>query len=124
MTGIAGNNCAAALLEAGHRVVGLSRRVNRRVHGVEHVTADVLDRTQIKDAVAGQGITDLVFATWRRHDTEAENCRVNAAMLRNTLEAVGSTTQLRHVTLVTGLKHYLGPFEAYGKTPAETPYRE
>ncbi len=26
--------------------------------------------------------------------------------------------------LVTGLKHYLGPFEAYGKNPAKPPYRE
>lgn len=31
----------------------------------------------------------------------------------------------RHVALVTGLKHYLGPFEAYGKgTLPQTPFRE
>jgi nucleoside-diphosphate-sugar epimerase len=32
---------------------------------------------------------------------------------------------VRHVALVTGLKHYLGPFEAYGKGPLPaTPFRE
>jgi hypothetical protein len=32
--------------------------------------------------------------------------------------------KLRHVALVTGTKHYLGPFEAFGKRGAETPFRE
>jgi nucleoside-diphosphate-sugar epimerase len=32
---------------------------------------------------------------------------------------------VRHVALVTGLKHYLGPFEAYGQgTLPQTPFRE
>jgi nucleoside-diphosphate-sugar epimerase len=32
---------------------------------------------------------------------------------------------VRHVALVTGLKHYLGPFEAYGKgVLPQTPFRE
>ena len=32
---------------------------------------------------------------------------------------------VEHVALVTGLKHYLGPFEAYGKgTLPATPFRE
>ena len=32
---------------------------------------------------------------------------------------------VRHVALVTGLKHYLGPFEAYGKGKVpQTPFRE
>jgi nucleoside-diphosphate-sugar epimerase len=32
---------------------------------------------------------------------------------------------VKHVALVTGLKHYLGPFEAYGKgTLPQTPFRE
>jgi nucleoside-diphosphate-sugar epimerase len=46
-------------------------------------------------------------------------------MVRNLLEAVSAAESLRHVALVTGLKHYLGPFEAYGKgsLPA-TPFRE
>ncbi len=31
---------------------------------------------------------------------------------------------LQHAALVTGTKHYLGPFESYGQTVAETPFRE
>ena len=30
----------------------------------------------------------------------------------------------RHVALVTGLKHYLGPFEAYAKAQPDTPFSE
>ncbi len=46
-------------------------------------------------------------------------------MVRNLLEAVAPACSLQHAALVTGLKHYLGPFEAYGKgaLPA-TPFRE
>jgi nucleoside-diphosphate-sugar epimerase len=46
-------------------------------------------------------------------------------MVRNVLDAVSNAGSVEHVALVTGLKHYLGPFEAYGKgkLPA-TPFRE
>ena len=69
---------------------------------------------------------DAVFiTTWLRQDTEAENIRVNAAMVRNLLDALRPAGTTRHVALVTGLKHYLGPFEAYGKgTLPQTPFRE
>lgn len=124
VTGIAGYNSANALLQKGFRVVGLSRTHAYDVPGVEHVHADVLDPASIEAAVADKGITHLVFTTWQRQDTEAENCRVNGAMLQNTLDVLGRTTRLEHAVLVTGLKHYLGPFEAYAKAPAETPFRE
>jgi nucleoside-diphosphate-sugar epimerase len=45
-------------------------------------------------------------------------------MLANTLNAVSRTSRLQHAVLVTGLKHYLGPFEAYASAPADTPFRE
>jgi nucleoside-diphosphate-sugar epimerase len=46
-------------------------------------------------------------------------------MVRNVLNAVSPAGSVQHVALVTGLKHYLGPFESYGKgvLPA-TPFRE
>jgi len=41
------------------------------------------------------------------------------------LDALRPAGSLRHVALVTGLKHYLGPFEAYGQgTLPDTPFRE
>jgi nucleoside-diphosphate-sugar epimerase len=124
VTGIAGYNAAAALLQKDFRVLGLSRSGKYAVPGVGQVQADVLDPTSLEAAVAGRDITHLVFTTWQRQDTEAENVRVNGAMLRTTLDVLGGTTRLQHVVLVTGLKHYLGPFEAYARTPAETPFRE
>lgn len=36
-------------------------------------------------------------------------------MVRNVLGALSRAGSVTHVALVTGLKHYLGPFEAYGK---------
>jgi nucleoside-diphosphate-sugar epimerase len=45
-------------------------------------------------------------------------------MVRNLLAAVEAPGSLEHVALVTGLKHYLGPFEAYAKTKPVTPFRE
>ena len=56
---------------------------------------------------------------------ETENIRVNAGMVRNVLDAVSDSKTVHHVALVTGLKHYLGPFEAYGKgILPDTPFRE
>jgi hypothetical protein len=46
-------------------------------------------------------------------------------MVRNLLNGLRPAGTVRHVALVTGLKHYLGPFEAYGKgTLPQTPFRE
>lgn len=46
-------------------------------------------------------------------------------MVRNLLDALRTSRTTRHVALVTGLKHYLGPFEAYGKGELpQTPFRE
>ena len=61
-----------------------------------------------------------------RQDTEADNIRVNALMVRNLLDALSPKKSVRHVALVTGLKHYLGPFEAYASsgTLPDTPLRE
>jgi nucleoside-diphosphate-sugar epimerase len=124
VTGIAGYNTAQALLAEGWRVVGLSRSPRYQIPGVEHVYADVLDPESVEAAVTGKAVTHLFFTTWSRQATEADNRRVNGAMLKNTLDAVGRTTRLQHAVLVTGLKHYLGPFEAYASSPADTPFRE
>lgn len=124
ITGIGGQNSAKALQDSGFEVIGLSRSVRDPVPGVEHVQADVLDAESMHRALAGRDISHLVFTSWQRQDTEADNIRVNGAMLATTLDVLGQTTQLEHAVLVTGLKHYLGPFEAYAKAPADTPFRE
>jgi len=126
VTGIGGNHVARELLAQGWNVVGLSRRAPRDLPAVRHVAADLLDPAALRAALADVEPTHVFITTWMRQDTEAENIRVNAALVRNLLDALASTNSLRHVALVTGLKHYLGPFEAYASsgTLPDTPLRE
>ncbi|MFM6975057.1 MAG: SDR family oxidoreductase [Agromyces sp.] len=123
-TGITGSNIAHELVAKGWKVTGLSRKPGIEVPGISHVYADVLDAAGLTDAISDLGVTHLFFCTWSRQATEAENCEVNGAMMRNTLAAVNAKTPIQHAVLITGLKHYLGPFEDYAKNPAETPFRE
>ena len=124
ITGISGGNLAERLLADGWTVYGLARRPAPVPAGVRPVAADLLDLAATRAAVAGLDPTHMFFTTWARQASEAENCRVNGAMLSNLLAALDAAPGLRHVALVTGLKHYLGPFEAYAKAKPETPFRE
>ena len=124
VTGITGNNIARELLANDWTVYGLSRKPGQEVEGVHHIYGDVMNTDDLQEKVADLGITHLFYCTWSRQATEAENCLVNKAMLANTLSAVNAKTPLEHALLITGLKHYLGPFEDYAKNPAETPFRE
>src|SRR5580692_9029598 len=125
VTGIVGNNLAQQLLANNWQVHGLARRASNTIDGVNFIAADLLDPTALRAAVSHLKPSHIFFATWLRQPNEAENIRVNSAMVRNLLEALSPVESVRHVALVTGLKHYLGPFEAYGKgkLPA-TPFRE
>ncbi|WP_374295463.1 SDR family oxidoreductase [Sphingomonas sp.] len=123
-SGIVGSATAALLVEQGWTVHGLARRPVAQ-DGVRPVVADLQDAGTTRTALAGIDADAVFITTWARQDSEAENIRVNAAMVRNLLDALPPATGPRHVALVTGLKHYLGPFEAYGKgTLPQTPFRE
>jgi nucleoside-diphosphate-sugar epimerase len=124
VSGIIGGATAEVLMGAGWAVSGLARRPEGPA-GMAKVAADLLDPATLKPALAGQTPSHVFITTWLRQPTEAENIRVNSAMVRNLLDALRPAGSVRHVALVTGLKHYLGPFEAYGKgsLPA-TPFRE
>ena len=124
VTGIAGNNVAQELLREGFTVYGLSRKPGITIPGVKHVYGDVLNPASIQEAVKELPITHLFFCTWSRQNTEKENIAVNGAMLQNTLDAFSQKRTLEHTVLITGLKHYLGPFESYASTPMETPFKE
>lgn len=82
------------------------------------------DLDSLQRALGGIDPTHVFFTAWSRQANETENCEVNGAMLRNLLEAVSAASSLRHVALTTGLKHYLGPFEAYALAQPDTPFRE
>ena len=124
VTGISGNNVADLLVERGWTVYGLARRPPHDRPGVRPLAVDLLDPAGTRSALAGLDISHVSFCTWARQDTEEANCRVNGAMLQNLLDGVTVESRPDHVALVTGLKHYLGPFETYGKVKPDTPFRE
>ncbi|MEG3160981.1 SDR family oxidoreductase [Sphingomonas sp. LB2R24] len=123
-SGIVGSATAAALVESGWTVHGLARRPTEQ-DGVQPVAADLQDPASLEKALTGLKPDAVFIATWSRQDSEAENIRVNGGMIRNLLAALSPAGSVDHVALVTGLKHYLGPFEAYGKGALpQTPFRE
>ena len=123
-SGIVGNNLARHLHSQGWEVHGLARRP-AAIDGVKPVVADLLDPASLQQALADLRPSHVFVSSWLRQNTEAENIKVNSAMVRNLLDALSPGKSVKHVALVTGLKHYLGPFESYGKgvLPA-TPFRE
>jgi nucleoside-diphosphate-sugar epimerase len=123
-SGIVGRAAASLLLDQLWTVHGLARRPTGQA-GVMPVVADLQDAAQTAAALVEIRPDAVFIATWSRQATEAENIRVNAAMVRHLLAALPAVETTRHVALVTGLKHYLGPFEAYGKGVLPvTPFRE
>src|SRR5215813_9713684 len=125
-TGITGSNLAQELISQGWTTYGLSRNPNNAIENLIPIQADLLDVKSLESALEGISPTHVYFTTWMRNDTEEENIRVNSALVRNLLDVLSPKQSIQHVALVTGLKHYLGPFEAYakeGKLPV-TPVRE
>lgn len=124
-TGIAGGNLAAHLMALGNwQVTGVARRAIQTLPGVTPLAIDLLDREATLGALAAVEPTHVFFSTWTRRDTEAENVVANGAMLANVLDGLAHAKSLRHGALVTGTKHYLGPFESYGATKPDTPFVE
>jgi nucleoside-diphosphate-sugar epimerase len=123
-SGIVGSATAALLTEQGWSVHGLARRPVRQ-EGVQPLPVDLQDAQGTAAALRDLRPDAVFITTWLRQDSEAENIRVNSQMVRNLLDGLSKTTGPRHVALVTGLKHYLGPFESYGQgVLPQTPFRE
>jgi nucleoside-diphosphate-sugar epimerase len=124
-TGIAGDALCRVLVSQGWKVVGLSRRAPAACEGVQPILVDLTDTDAVRTALASLEPTHIFFTAWSRMATEAENIVVNGGMVRDVLASVAGSGQLRHVALVTGLKHYMGPFEAYGTGEIrDTPFHE
>ena len=122
-TGISGTALCELLVPTGP-VLGLSRRASA-VPGVTHVAADLQDRASLEAALGDLRPARVFVTAWVRRPTEQENIEVNGGIVRDLLAVLGPAGSVRHVGLVTGLKHYLGPFESYGQGAVpETPFRE
>src|SRR5579864_7481699 len=123
-TGLIGSNLAELLVSKGWEVYGVARRPESSIPGVRPVAADLLEPEALRSSLAGIDPTHVFLTTWVRRASEEENIAANGALVRNLLSALDSSQSLRHVALVTGLKHYLGPFEMYAKVKLDTPLRE
>lgn len=128
VSGMAGRNLAEHLAATGNwDVIGVSRRPHAdiAIDGVQMVTCDLTKPAEARKALAAAGnATHVFFSTWSRQDSEEENCRVNGDMLRAAIEGAVANADIRHVALVTGLKHYLGSFENYAAQELDTPFTE
>jgi nucleoside-diphosphate-sugar epimerase len=125
ITGIVGRAVADHLQSEGNwHVIGVSRHRPDDLPGVEHIACDLLDAAATRSALAGHAATHVFYGTWMRQPGEAENCRVNGAMIDSALAASAAGGALQHAALVTGLKHYLGSFEKYAEQELDTPFTE
>ena len=104
-SGIAGSNLAVELLARGWQVHGLARGPQDSSRGLRPLAADLLDRASLHAALAWLAPTNVFITAWLRQQSEADNIRVNSAMVRNVLDALAPKKSVCHVALVTGLKH-------------------
>jgi len=125
VTGIVGQTVAKQLVDQGWDVHGISRRHTTDIAGVTQISVDLLDVEAVKSALSGLKPEIVIITAWIRKNSEAENIEVNTATLRNLFAGLEPDGGVRHVALLTGLKHYLGPFDDYATgVMAETPFHE
>jgi nucleoside-diphosphate-sugar epimerase len=125
VTGIVGQAVAARLVSTGYDTYGLCRSGSSVTDGVTTLRADLTDPASLAGALDGVAPELVAITAWTRQDTEAENIAVNGGAVRNLLAALEPAGSVTHVALMTGLKHYLGPFEAYAVGEmADTPFHE
>lgn len=135
VTGIVGNSLAEILPLSDTpggpwKVYGVARRPRpswNADHPVEYVQCDLSDEAETQSKLSQlTDVTHIFYVTWTNRSSEAENCEINGLMLRNVLKAViPNAPNLRHICLQTGGKHYVGPFELFGKIqPHDPPFTE
>ncbi|CAI9115925.1 OLC1v1016940C1 [Oldenlandia corymbosa var. corymbosa] len=135
VTGIVGNSLAEILPLSDTpggpwKVYGVARRPRpswNLDHPVNYIQCDVYNakETQAKLSLLTD-VTHIFWVTWANRPSETECIEVNGAMFQNVLDAiVPNAPNLNHICLQTGHKHYIGPFETFGKIqPHETPFIE
>ncbi|GKV04495.1 hypothetical protein SLEP1_g16648 [Rubroshorea leprosula] len=131
VTGIVGNSLAEILPLSDTpggpwKVYGVARRPRpnwNADHPIEYIQCDVSDPADTEAKLSQlTDVTHVFYATWANRSTEEENIEANGAMLRNVLRTViPNAPNLRHICLQTGTKHYIGPFELFGKIESHDP---
>ena len=126
VTGISGGNRRAAPAGrrlGGRRSVSAPGRPRRAGHADERPTSldpEAVARGRARIRPDARLLHDL--AATRDRGREHRRQRSHAAEPARRDRAPRSPCE--HVALVTGLKHYLGPFEAYAKAQPDTPFSE
>ncbi|XP_022898462.1 3-oxo-Delta(4,5)-steroid 5-beta-reductase-like [Olea europaea var. sylvestris] len=135
VTGIVGNSLAEILPLADTpggpwKVYGVARRPQpswSEDNPIQYIRCDISDHEDAQAKLSPlTDVTHIFYVTWTNKSTEAENCEANGKMFKNVLEAVISNCpNLKHICLQTGRKHYVGPFESFGKIKFhDTPFHE
>nr|XP_043619478.1 3-oxo-Delta(4,5)-steroid 5-beta-reductase-like [Erigeron canadensis] len=124
VTGIVGNSLAEILplhdTPGGPwKVYGVARRPRppwNSDYPMEYIQCDITNPEETESKLSNlPDLTHVFYVTWANCSTEEENCQVNGQMLRNVLNAVmPNSPNLQHVSLQTGRRHYVGPFEQCG----------
>jgi nucleoside-diphosphate-sugar epimerase len=123
-SGLSGSYAAKHLKKLGWTVVTVSRSQANLPWSDRHIAADLQNEASSRTALrAAADTTHVFYCTWSRQPNEDENVRVNAGMVRNLFAGLAGAP-VRHAALVTGLKHYLGSFDNYGKAKPYTPFLE
>ncbi|KAL3614282.1 hypothetical protein CASFOL_042356 [Castilleja foliolosa] len=131
VTGIVGNSLAEILPLADPpggpwKVYGLARRPRpawTEDNPITYIRCDISDPDDVRVKLSPlTDITHVFYVTWASRSTEADNCEANGKMFKNLLNVViPNCPNLKHICLLTGRKHYIGPFEAFEKIRALDP---
>ncbi|KAI3754063.1 hypothetical protein L2E82_26177 [Cichorium intybus] len=124
-SGIVGNSLAEILplndTPGGlWKVYGVARRPRPQWNAdypMEYIQCDITDPDETQSKLSDlRDLTHIFYVTWANCTTEAENCELNGKMFTNVLNAViPNALNLQHICLQTGRKHYMGPFNEWGK---------
>lgn len=97
-------------------------------HPIEYIQCDISDKDDVVLKLSPlTDVTNIFYVCWANCVTEAENCKINSMMFQNVLNAVvPNAPNLKHICLQTGMKHYTGAFEYWGKVEhlLDPPYSE
>nr|AFZ42258.1 putative progesterone 5-beta-reductase [Nasturtium officinale] len=134
VTGIVGNSLAEILPLSDTpggpwKVYGVARRPRpswNADHPIDYIQCDVSNADDTRSKLSPlTDVTHVFYVTWTSRESEHDNCEANGSMLRNVLQAiVPHAPNLRHVCLQTGTKHYVGPFDNYGRSRHDAPFTE
>ena len=113
-TGLVGRAAMEHFARAGYRTTAVSRRRPFTTYGAHFLPVDLADERACRDAFANlDDVTQIVFAALHEEAnlvegwTKASHVDRNAAMLRNTVEAVAPhAPRLRNITVLQGPKAY------------------